>query len=250
MKRNFKIYLLAAAMLLSALTIIAFAVNKNEISADYKNTADMTSVKETENDDCCAGIEEEMKAGKIASAAQTQDEEKSCCPEDMGGEAFSENSIYQLDQQWNDEQGSIKSLSDMKGSKIVLSMIFASCTYACPIIINDIKKVESALSDQEKKNVRFVLVSIDPERDSPAVLKDYAHRWNLDLNRWELLTGKKEDIRELAALFGFKYKKDEKGDYSHSNLINVLNKEGEIAFRHEGLNKDVSDIVAQLRKLR
>ncbi len=48
---------------------------------------------------------------------------------------------------------------------------------------------------------------------------------------------------ELAALTGFKFKKEENGEFSPSNIITILNEQGEIEFQHRGLNKDVTEAV-------
>ncbi|MGE5432354.1 MAG: SCO family protein [Syntrophomonadaceae bacterium] len=187
---------------------------------------------------------------KKSASVKKADAKKSCCSEDMedaGSGQFSDNSVYQLDAKWSNELNKKVTLGDFKGQKIVMAMIFANCTYACPLIVNDMKKVDAGIKESEKGKVKFVLVSIDPERDSPKTLLDYAKRQNLDLSRWELLTGNKDDVRSLAALLGFKYKKNENGDYVHSNLINVFNREGEVVLQHEGLNKDIQDIVKELK---
>ena len=176
-------------------------------------------------------------------------EKKSCCSHNMDSEKISENSVYQLESVWKNESNKEIKLSDFKGKNVVIAMIFANCTYACPIIINDMKRIESELSNKELKNTKFILVSIDPERDTPEVLYDLSKRQNLDQKRWTLLTGTQDDVRELAAVFGFKYQKDEKGDYSHSNLINILNDDGEIVYQYEGLNKGISEAVTQVSML-
>jgi protein SCO1 len=173
----------------------------------------------------------------------------SCCSDETGSNEYSENSIYQLKSTWVDQSEKGFELSALMGKKVVLSMIFANCTYACPIIINDMKKVEEQLSQKEKQQTEFIVISIDPERDTPEKLKAFAERYNLDLKRWKMLTGSKGDIRKIAALFGFSYVKDEKGDYSHSNFINVLDKKGEIAYQHVGLNKEIIDIVERLKTI-
>lgn len=67
-------------------------------------------------------------------------------------------------------------------------MIFTSCTRACPVILNDLKKVEAGLLDTELIKIKFLLVSIDPEREARAALRKFAEEHNLDLNRWQLLT--------------------------------------------------------------
>jgi protein SCO1 len=151
-----------------------------------------------------------------------------CCA-DINGGSISDNSIYQLNSQWINQDGQKVSLKSFIGKQVVLTMFFASCVYACPLLVNDMQKMESSLSEKNKNNYRFILVSIDPERDTPAKLKTYAKEHKLDLSRWTLLTGKSEEIMELALLVGFKYKKDNNGNYSHSNLITLLNEKGEIS---------------------
>lgn len=186
----------------------------------------------------------------VNSATAADDKvKKSCCSHKLDSEKISENSVYQLESIWRNESNKEIKLSDFKGRNVVIAMIFANCTYACPIIINDMKRIESGLSNKEIKNTKFILVSIDPDRDTPEVLYELSKRQNLDQSRWTLLTGTHDDVRELAAVFGFKYQKDEKGDYSHSNLINILNDEGEIVYQYEGLNKEISEAVAQVSLL-
>lgn len=172
----------------------------------------------------------------------------SCCSDNDRG-SVSDNSIYQLNSQWTNQAGELVSLKSFVGKPVVLTMFFANCTYACPLLVNDMLKMENSLPINKKNNYRFILVSIDPERDTPAKLKIYAKEHGLDLSRWTLLTGKSDDIMELAALLGFKYKKDEKGNYSHSNIITLLNEKGEIAHQHVGLNQDIAETVNQLRNL-
>jgi protein SCO1/2 len=225
--------ILPAALLIIAMTGY-FTLNN---SAQTGSSGNVSSLKDS---------------SKTVTAQKKSASKKSCCSEDMDEETsgvFSDNSVYQHGLNWNNELNKKVSLGDLKGHNVVMAMIFASCTYACPLIVNDMRKVEASIPGSEKADVKFVLVSIDPERDSPKVLLDYSKRQNLDLSRWELLTGDKNDIRSLAALLGFKYKKNDNGDYVHSNLINVLNKKGELVLQHEGLNKDVQDIVKELKSL-
>jgi protein SCO1/2 len=122
-------------------------------------------------------------------------------------------------------------------------MFFASCTYACPILVNDMKNIEKEIPENQLSSYKFVLVSIDPDRDTPEKLKKFAEEKNLDKKRWTLLTGSKDNIIELAALTGFKYKKDNDGGFSHSNLITFLNGDGEIQHQQYGLNQDASGAV-------
>ena len=178
-------------------------------------------------------------------AKQISNEKKSCCVEKNSGEA-SENSVYQLESEWKTESGEKIMLGDLKGKKQIMAMVFTSCTYACPLIINDMKKIESQI---KRNDVNFLLISIDPKHDTPETLLQYARNNKLDMKRWRLLTGDENSISELAAVLGFKYKKEQDGSFSHSNIINLLNETGEVAYQHFGLNQDVEDVLDELKKL-
>lgn len=140
-------------------------------------------------------------------------------------------------------------LGALHGKPQVVAMFFASCQFTCPLTVNDLKKIEAALPENLRTNVGFTLVSFDSTRDTPAVL--HAYRASHDLNgaNWTLLRGEPDDVRELAALLGVIYKQDAKGDFAHSNLITVLNAEGEIIFQQPGINLPPDEIVAKLKAI-
>lgn len=192
------------------------------------------------------GKNEAKKTGLKSAEVRNDSTKGSCCSEDMSEGKYSDKSIYQLTGSWTDQNNNTIQLGKFQGKKVVLAMFFASCTYACPIILNDMQKIEKNLSKENLLNTQFVFVSIDPDRDSPDKLLQYAKGKNLDLNRWTLLTGKNDDILELAALLGFKFRKDTNGDFSHTNMITLLNEKGEIAFQLIGLNQDIKEIIKKM----
>ena len=172
----------------------------------------------------------------------------SCYSQEVEG-TVSENSLYQLTSLWKNQDGHYMVLKSFQGKPVVLTMFYSSCTYACPLLVNDMQRIEKSLPADKINDCHFVLVTIDPERDTPAKLKTYAQEHGLDLSRWILLTGKSDDVMELAALTGFKYKKDDNGNYSHLNIITLLNEKGEILHQQTGLNQDIAESVNQLKNL-
>ena len=192
------------------------------------------------------GNSEKKKVEVKTVEFKTDTTKKSCCSEDFGGAAYSDKSVCQLTGSWIDQNNKSIQLGKFQGKKVVLAMFFASCTYACPIILNDMQKIEKSLSNEKLTETQFVFLSIDPERDTPEKLLQYAKRKNLDLHRWSLLSGKNDDILEIAALLGFKYRKEANGDFSHTNIITLLNEKGEIAFQLIGLNQDVKEIFKKI----
>lgn len=177
-----------------------------------------------------------------------EETENSCCSSELASEEVSDYSLFQLDSEWKTEENQTIQLDHFKGKTTVMAMIFANCTYACPIIVNDMKKLENSLTKNELNSTNFLLVSIDPERDTPEALKEFAERYNLDFKKWKLITGNESGVSELAATLGFKYRKEKDGSFSHSNIINIINPSGEVVRQHFGLNQDVTNIITELKK--
>jgi len=157
--------------------------------------------------------------------------------------AFTKTSLYQLESTWTTELEQPMQLGDLHGKARVVVMHYTSCEYACPILISQVNTIANALPPEVKDRVGFVTVTFDPERDTPKVLKTFSEKMNLEPPYWTLLHGAPDDVLELAVLLGVKYKKDSQGGFSHSNLITVLNKEGEIVHRHVGLHRPIAETI-------
>ena len=171
----------------------------------------------------------------------------SCCEGEDEGEVqpLSDQSIYQLDHSFLDQNNVACRLSRFRGSPTLVAMIFTNCSYACPAIVNDIKRVVVEASDP---NLKVLLVSMDTKRDPPAVLLQFAQNRGLD-ERYTLLHGDADAIAEVAAVLGVRYSEVDGGDFSHSNQIALLNREGEVHYRLQGLGVDVAPLVTAIHGL-
>ena len=184
---------------------------------------------------CATSSRDAASAGKL-----------SCCATNPVASAFTDKSLYQLDSTWTNDAGQSLKLGNLQGPVQVVAMFFASCTYACPIIVHDMKRIEDALSESVRAKAGFTLVTIDPERDSPAALHSYRAAHKLRTDRWTLLHGTPDDTLELAALLGVKFKREATGQFAHSNLITILNSEGEIIHQLVGLNQDIQETMKRI----
>jgi protein SCO1/2 len=175
-------------------------------------------------------------------------ESSPCCDEDAPAATGSlpDTSIYNLEALWTDQANEEHALEDFRGTVTVAAMIFTHCEYACPRIIADLKAIEATLSEDNLPHVRWLLLSMDSDRDLPPVLKAYAKRNELDTDRWTLLHGDTSAVREMGATLGIRYKKDPKGNFSHSNLITVLDQEGRVQHQLEGLGAGNQETVATI----
>ncbi len=165
-----------------------------------------------------------------------------CCPA-LASAPFSANSLYQADAAFTDDAGRAFRLGELRGRPVVLTMFFASCGYACPLLLTDMEAIRARLPAEIRERAAFVLVSFDTARDTPAALATFRTQRSLGA-AWTLLHGSGDAVRELAALLGVKYQQEADGGFAHSNLITILNPQGEIVHQRTGL-KDGLDAAAQ-----
>ena len=163
---------------------------------------------------------------------------------------LSGRSVFQLEGAWSDQEGQGFTLSQLRGKPTVVVMFYGTCLHVCPILVRDAQRVEEALTPDERAKLQVLLVTVDPARDSAEQLKMYAADKKLDLARWHLLRGDEGQTRELAAVLGVKYRLHPNGDISHSNLVTLLNAEGEVVHQTEGLRQPVEPMVGVFRGLR
>ena len=156
-------------------------------------------------------------------------------------------SIFNLQDTFQTQQGKNFILSDLKGKPTVVAMIFTNCSYACPRITSDMKGIEEKLKTNKDK-VNFLMVSFDTERDTPAQLKKFQDRMELGSN-WILLHANDQTVRTLSVLLNVQYAKDAEGNFSHSNLITVLDKNGVLKFQKEGLEADHTETIEKINQL-
>ncbi len=188
-------------------------------------------------------------AAKTSAAPACCVEEKpaaaACCVELKAVAPLTARSIYQLDSTWTTDAGKAVALTSLRGRPVVLAMFFASCEYACPVIVNDIQRLRAALPEATRASMQIVLVTFDTVRDTPAALRAFRARMSLDA-QWTLLRADDSSVQELAMLLGVKFKQDARGQFAHSNLLTLLNAEGEITHQHAGLNGDISEAARAL----
>ena len=82
----------------------------------------------------------------------------------------------------------------LKDRVVVMNTIFTNCKDACPLITEQMNRVRGALGKNFGKEVVFVSISSDPERDSPQAMKKFAGKHKADVPGWIWLTGKKQDV--------------------------------------------------------
>src|SRR5690554_7956769 len=128
-------------------------------------------------------------------------------------------------------------------ASVAMVMIYTSCQAACPRLVADMRNIERQIPEDKKDQVQYVFVSIDPEVDTLERLKAFAIENKMDSDEWLFLRGSEEDTREFAAVLAVSYKRITPIDFSHSNIISVFDKQGEMIHQMEGLGVDSKETI-------
>ncbi|HRP52199.1 MAG TPA: SCO family protein [Fluviicola sp.] len=161
------------------------------------------------------------------------------------------DSIFHLSSTWENQHGDKLKLDQLRGKTLVVVMIYTTCRSACPILVSDMKKIAQSISKENLDKVSLVLISIDPETDTPEALNKFAKDRKMTEPYWVFLRGDNQSTPELANVLSMKYKKISPIDFSHSNIISIFNTDGELVSQEEGLRintKQVAEKVDQLVK--
>lgn len=89
----------------------------------------------------------------------------------------------------------------LKGRIVVVTLFYTECTGMCPLTNQKLAEVQEQLGDAMGRDFFFVSVTLDPETDTPEVLKEYAKKFDAK-DGWYFLTGKKEDIETITYRLG------------------------------------------------
>lgn len=89
------------------------------------------------------------------------------------------------------------SSKDFAGSVLLVNFIFTRCPDTCPLITQQMSKVQRRLKGTAK-SVQLLSISVDPEYDQPEVLKRYADHYSADKNLWTFATGNPEEVQNLV----------------------------------------------------
>lgn len=159
-----------------------------------------------------------------------------------------ELSVYNLPSSWTTQDNEQIELKDLQGKVVVMVMIYTECKAACPRLVADMRNIERRVDKKDLKNVQFIMVSIDPETDTPEKLKEFSKENVMEDDHWMFLRGTPEDTREFAAILAVNYKKITPMDFSHSNIISVFDTSGVMVHQQEGLGVDNEETIIAINE--
>lgn len=165
----------------------------------------------------------------------------------LGAAELPEDSIYRLATPLTLQDGRTARLDVGQGQPVIVSMFYGSCPHVCPALIATIRETEKGLPESQRARLRVLMVSIDPQRDTPEHLREVAQRHRVDLSRWSLARTSEAEVRKLAAVLGIQYRQLADGDFNHSTVISLLDRQGRIVARTSTLGRVDPQFLEQLK---
>lgn len=157
-------------------------------------------------------------------------------------------SVYDLPIQVTDASGSTRAIDSFRGHPLLVTMFYAGCANACPLLTTDLMRIDARLSDAARREVRVLMISFDQTRDTPAVLTRLMSERRMDATRWTLASASDDDARQLAGVLGIRYRRLDNGDFFHSSAIVLLDAQGRPVARVEGIGRDPAPMAAALEE--
>ena len=147
-----------------------------------------------------------------------------------------------------DQTGRAVAAGRFRGKKVVLNFIFTRCPIAtmCPAATLRMADLQKKAAEAGVKDFELVSVSLDPEYDTPGVLREYAEARGLDTTNWSFLTGPDAAVRHLLAQLGV-IREFEGNTIKHSLSTVLIDASGRITYRVDGSAWLVDDFVQRLK---
>jgi protein SCO1/2 len=141
------------------------------------------------------------------------------------------------------------SLASLAGEPVVITMFYSSCTVICPVLTLAMQKTAMSLMASEREHVHFVMVTLDDEHDTAAVLAKFVTEHHIDTARWTVAHATAGDVRLLAAALAIRYRKLPDGSYSHSSVLTLLDAHGAPRAHTEDLTGADPAFLSQIQSL-
>jgi protein SCO1 len=161
--------------------------------------------------------------------------------------AWPSDSLYNVDAPLETATGQHVRFSSDTGHARIVTMFYANCPMACPLTIETLKNIESALTPAERARLEVLLISMDPLHDTPAALTRVMHERRVTESHWTLARASVSDTRKLAAVLGIQYRELTDGTFDHASTLVLLDAQGRVLARSSRLGAPAPEFTAAVR---
>ena len=159
------------------------------------------------------------------------------------------DSLYALPVALTDAQGLQFDWRDMAGQPLLVTMFYGDCASACPVLMESLQRTIAELQPAPG-SLKVLMVSLNPQHDTPASLTHLMHMHKIDAGVFRLAVAADEgQTRAMAAALQIKYRQLDNGEISHNTRVSLLNASGqEIASSTQLKSSADPALLAELRK--
>jgi protein SCO1/2 len=147
------------------------------------------------------------------------------------------------------QDGAQVALADLRGKVVAVTFIYTLCTATCPVLTPMMSFVQDRLRADFGAKIAFVSITVDPDRDTPEVLKEYAQAFGANLAGWSFLTGTPAAIQDVTRRYGVYASKTETGDVDHTFLTSIVDPRGILRVQYLGVRFDPEEFRRDLLSL-
>jgi protein SCO1/2 len=140
-------------------------------------------------------------------------------------------------------------LADFRGKVVAVTFIYTLCADTCPVLTPMMSFVQDRLGTDFGTKIAFISVTVDPERDTPQVLKDYAHAFGANPAGWFFATGAPDVIRDVTRRYGVFASKAADGNVDHTFLTSIIDPRGILRVQYLGVRFDPEEFRRDLLSL-
>lgn len=159
---------------------------------------------------------------------------------------------------FNQDSLQVKFPEIIKNKITLLAMVYTHCPDICPMTTHNMFLVQEKLPQDIEDKVKFVVITFDPNRDTPAVLKKFAEIRDYSFDKWSLLSGNEQNTKEVMLKFGIKAipadsSYDANGELSynviHTDRISLIDQEGKLRSNYKGSTANLEMILEDIKYL-
>ena len=147
------------------------------------------------------------------------------------------------------QDGAEVTLENLRGKVVAVAFIYTWCPDICPMLTDKMARVQDELGPDFGTKIAFVSITVDPGRDTPEVLKEYAEALGANLAGWSFLTGEPAAVREVAHSYGVAMVPAADGQVDHTLLTTLVDRHGTMRVQYLGYRFDPEEFRHDLQGL-
>jgi protein SCO1/2 len=147
------------------------------------------------------------------------------------------------------QDGTRLALRGLRGKVVAVTFIYTGCADTCPLLTAKMAALQARLGADFGSGVFFASITVDPERDTPEVLRRYGQAHGANPAGWAFLTGAPVEIQDVERRYGVYAKKGPRGDVDHTFLTSLIDRDGILRVQYLGVRFDPDEMLGDLKSL-